>query len=160
MRYKKFTLLIIFLFFICSLNIYAQHAILSSGGNADGNSTSYSVGQVFFSEYIESGFKITEGVQQAFEISSHTGIKFNENFNLFFSSYPNPTSDFLTLKVDNYDLTSLTYQLYDMHGKLFESNKLKADKTKISMVKYSPSVYFLKVKENQKELITFKIIKN
>ena len=160
MRYKKFTLFIIFVFCIGSLGIYAQQAILSSGGNADGNATSFSVGQVFFYEYNGAGTTITEGVQQAYEISSHVGIEYKESFNLFFSSYPNPTVDFLTLKVENYELNSLTYQLYDIHGKLLESNKLKADKTKILMIKYSPSVYFLKVKELNKELISFKIIKN
>lgn len=159
---KRLTLFIFILLCVSISNLHAQEVIVTSGGNAEGSggSSSYSVGQVFFSVYTGTNGSIVEGVQQAYEISTHTGIELNEDINLQCSTFPNPTNDFLILKIEKLDLSSLSFQLYDMQGKLLEDKKPEGNETKISMLNYSPSVYFLKVKDSQKELITFKIIKN
>jgi hypothetical protein len=64
------------------------------------------------------------------------------------------------LKVENYDTESLSYKLFDANGKLLESKKVTGIEAVISMANLLPNLYFLKVIENQKEIITFKIIKN
>ena len=83
--------------------------------------------------------------------------KFNINLNV--STYPNPTTDFLLLKVEYEDLKKLSYQLYDTNGKLLESKKLIGDETNIDMSNLLAATYFLKVTQKNKELKTFKIIK-
>jgi len=80
--------------------------------------------------------------------------------NLTFSAYPNPTIDILTLEVKKSDLSNLNYQLYNIQGKLLQSHKITEPKTNIIMSHLVPSVYFIKVTEGQKEIKTFKIIKN
>ena len=141
----------------------AQNAIPTSGGNAlgSGGTVSYSIGQVVYTTNtsIASG-SVAQGVQQPFEISVITGIEQAKDITLVCSVYPNPASDLLTLKVENYDKKSLSYKLFDANGKLLESKKVTGYETIISIANLLPSPYFLKVIDNQKEIKTFKIIKN
>jgi hypothetical protein len=140
----------------------AQSTIPVSGGNATGGggSVSYSVGQVVYTTNtsITSG-SVAQGVQQPFEISVITGFKQAEDITLVCSVYPNPASDFLTLKVENYDKGNLSCKLFDANGKLLESLKVTGNETIISMANLLPDLYFLKVIDNEKEIKTFKIIK-
>ena len=58
------------------------------------------------------------------------------------------------------NIQSLSYQLYDINGKLLQNNKPKGFETIISMANLKPANYFLKVTDNTKEVKVFKIIKN
>lgn len=161
---KKFNVtLVAFCLFGFGTTVQAQNVIPTSGGNASGSegTVSYTLGQVVYttSTSTTSG-SVAQGVQQPFEISVIAGIKEAENINLVCSVYPNPASDFLTLKVENYDTENLSYKLFDANGKLLESKKVTGNETIISMANLFSSLYFLKVIDNQKEIKTFKIIKN
>ena len=57
-------------------------------------------------------------------------------------------------------LKDLSYQLYDMNGKLLENKKVTGNETSIVMSNLVPATYFVKVTEGNKEVKTFKIIKN
>jgi len=63
------------------------------------------------------------------------------------------------LQIDNFD-KALLYQLYDISGKLLESNAIVANSTTIKMEQLATGNYFLKVIQNNKEVKTFKIMKN
>jgi hypothetical protein len=153
--------LIAFCLFGLGTTVQAQNSIPASGGNASGSGTvSYSVGQVVYATNtsIASG-SVAQGVQQPFEISVITGIEKAANITLVCSVYPNPASDFLTLKVDDYDKEKLSYKLFDANGKLLESIKVTGNESIISMANLHPGLYFMNVIENKKEIKTFKIIK-
>ena len=139
----------------------AQEAVLSSGGNASGNgaSVSYSLGQLVNETYIGTNGKLTLGVQQPFEIQVINGTEDNK-INLFVKVYPNPTTNVLTLKVDNFDFTNALIQLYDVEGKLLLSKIMTTDETLINMQSFTPALYILKITDNQKVIKSFKIIKN
>ncbi len=139
----------------------AQEVIPASGGEAAGigGSVSYSVGQVVYTTHSGTTGTLAQGVQQGYEITVETGIEEAEGITLTISVYPNPTTDYLTLKVGNYTNEKLIYQLYDMMGRLLESEILTENETKISIVKLMPASYFLKVSTHNKEMKTFKIIK-
>jgi hypothetical protein len=47
-----------------------------------------------------------------------------------------------------------------MNGKLLESKKITGNQTSIVMSNLVPATYFVKVTESNKEVKTFKIIKN
>ena len=98
-------------------------------------------------------------MQQAFEISVVSGLKEVKGINLTVSAYPNPTTDFLNLKVENYNNQNLSYQLLDMSGKLLETKKLEGEQTRIGMSNLAHATYFVKVIRNNNEVKTFKIIK-
>ena len=65
-----------------------------------------------------------------------------------------------TLNVGKTELSNLNFQLYDMSGKVIESNKITSITETIRMENLPSSTYFLKVTNNNKEVKTFKIIKN
>ena len=142
----------------------AQEGINATGGDASGSggSASYSIGQVFYQTHTGTNGSVAEGVQQPYEISVVTGIEEKE-INLAISAYPNPTTDYLTLQVGastTLNIHTMSYQLYDMNGKILQSNKIAGNDTSIIMSNLVPSTYFVRVMEGNKELKTFKIIKN
>lgn len=159
MKYTILTLGGLLLFFVNALT--AQDAIPTSGGNASGigGTVSYTVGQVVYATNTGSNGSVAQGVQQPYEISVVSGIGVN-TINLSCSTFPNPTTDKLTLRVENSERINLTYELLDINGKLIESNKVEGSETYISMGHLAPSLYFLKISDGVKEVKTFKIIKN
>ena len=140
----------------------AQEAIPASGGNASGSggSVSYTTGQVINNTYSGTNGSIAQGVQQPYEISVVTGIEEAKDISLQCFAFPNPANDFLTLKLENYKTKNLTYHIYDINGKLLESKEIIDNETKIAMSNLLPSIYFLKLNFNKKEIKSFKIIKN
>ena len=141
--------------------LQAQEAVSATGGNASGTggSVSYSIGQVVYTTNTGTNGSVTQGVQQPYEFFIVTGIEEAKGINLVISSYPNPVTDYVKLKVENYKVGNLNYQLYDMNGKLLQNRKVDGNETTIPMGNLVPSTYFLKVTDNQKEVKTFKIIK-
>jgi hypothetical protein len=142
--------------------LQAQQVVTTSGDNASGSggTASYTVGQIVYTTNTGTNGSAAQGVQQPFEISVVTGIEEALGISLEIMVYPNPTTDFLTLSVDNFEASNLSYYLYDINGRLLETKKLEGKQTSIAMSNLVPATYFLKVSEGSKELRTFKIIKN
>ncbi len=162
MRHKKLKLSVVLFIGLGLTGLQAQEAIPATGGNASGSggSVSYTVGQVVYTTNTEASGSVAQGVQQAFEISVVNGIEEAKGINLNCSAYPNPTTDFLVLKIENYDKGNLLYQLFDMNGSLLENKKVIGDETSIEMSKFTPAIYFVRITKDNKEVKTFKIIKN
>ncbi|MEI7979940.1 MAG: T9SS type A sorting domain-containing protein [Bacteroidota bacterium] len=142
--------------------VKAQTAIAASGGTASGSSgnVNYTVGQIVYTTNTGTNNSAAEGVQQPYEISGVTGLTETSGIILSTSIYPNPTSDFVILKIGNYKVSDLSYQLFDLKGCQMESKKVNGIETNIDLSELIPATYFLKVIENNKEIKTFKIIKN
>lgn len=164
MRFKRIKAFAVLLLGLGLNGVQAQDSVNATGGNASGSggSASYSVGQVFYTTSTGANGSMAQGVQQPFEISVVSGIDDN-TINLSFTAYPNPTTDRLTLKVNTSSKTSIksiSYQLFDITGKLLESKSIEGDESTISMARFVSAIYFLKVTDGVKEIKTFKIIKN
>jgi hypothetical protein len=159
---KALIVLIAFCIFGFGTAMRAQNAIPASGGNATGSggSVSYTVGQVVYTKYVGTNGSAAQGVQQPYEISVVTGIVEAKDISPEIELYPNPVTDFVKLKIENYEVKNLRYQLYDINGSLLQDNKIEGNETSISMQNLVPSVYFLKVTDNNIVIKTFKIIKN
>ena len=142
--------------------LHAQEAIPASGGNASGSggSASYSVGQVVYSSNSGTNGLELQGVQQAYEIWVVTGINDARWISLSCSVYPNPVTDYLNLKVDNADRNGLSYQFFDMTGRLIDKKKIDSKQTSIPVGGLVPATYLLKVLTGNAEIRTFKIIKH
>ena len=143
------------------ITIQAQNVIPSTGGNAagSGGTASYTIGQVIYTTNSGTSGSSTQGVQQPYEISIVTGIEQAKDIHLVCSAYPNPTTDFLTLRVENYDKENLMYRLYNNRGILLEDKKVTGNETTISMSGFISGTYFLKVSDNNNEVKIFKIVK-
>ena len=161
MRHKKLKLSAVVLLSLGLTIVQAQEAVTSSGGEASGSggSASYSVGQVAYQTHTATSGSVSEGVQQPYEISVVTGIEEASGIQLSVSAYPNPTTDYLTLSINEFELSNLSFQLYDMQGKLLQTEKITNNISSIAVSKLVPSTYFIKLIQNNQEVTTFKIIK-
>ena len=152
------------------LTAQAQQATVVAGGTASGNggTVSYSIGQVVYTTSTGTNGSVAQGVQQAYEITAVTGIEEAKGISLEVSAYPNPTTDYLTLTIgisNSLNDEPMSYKLYDMNGKVIETQKIINDQTIIVMSNLLPANYFLTLVKTMdgkspQEVKTFKITKN
>lgn len=159
---KKIKLIAVFFTTIGFSSLHAQKTITTLGGNASGSggSVSYSVGQLVCKANYSTQFSIIEGVQQPYEILVVTGLEEAQGISLINAVYPNPTTNFVTLKIENHKIENLSYQFYDMNGKLLLNKKITTFETNVPMETFSVGSYFLNVIHNNTTIKSLKIIKN
>ncbi|HET9571893.1 MAG TPA: T9SS type A sorting domain-containing protein [Bacteroidales bacterium] len=156
MQFKK----VLFIFILLSwlTGIYAQKAILSTGGRISSmtGSVCYSVGQMIYNT--RKNVNAARTIKKVgFSVMSETN-KVN-NITSSCSIYPNPTSNYFCLKIENFEKDNFTYQLFDMYGKLIKFQKVENYETKIDILNLLPAMYFLKVKQKNLDINSYKIIK-
>jgi hypothetical protein len=144
-----------------AIGAIAQSGTVAAGGDASGagGTVSYSIGQTDYITENGTGGTITQGLQQPYEILIVTGIEVKD-INLSFSVYPNPTADFVVLSVKEIATENMSYVLCDVQGKVIDRKKISSNETQITVVELSKATYLIKVLDNNKEVKTFKIIKN
>tara|TARA_B100000780_G_scaffold223758_1_gene162911 strand:+ start:284 stop:766 length:483 start_codon:yes stop_codon:yes gene_type:complete len=139
----------------------AQQNLVAAGGEATGSggSTSYTLGQVAYTTSTGTNGSVAQGVQQPYEIYT-VGINETE-LTISLSVFPNPTVDNLTLQISDYNNEQLSYQLYDMQGRLLNTGNVTADQTEINTSSLAAATYFLNVvTQKNRKVQSFKIIKN
>jgi hypothetical protein len=153
--------LIIIASFCLSVSLHAQEGFSASGRQALGTagSSSYTVGQTVYSTYSGNTGSVVQGAQQTYDIIALLGAEISD-INLELVAYPNPTQETLTLKIDNYKKESLTYQLYDLQGKLWDSQSLKGAQSQLDMKNLAVGTYLLSIQDEDALIKTFRIIKN
>lgn len=158
MKTKLQLLFVLFCFSITNVN--GQESLLSSGGNASGSggTSSYSVGQITYTSDVGSNGSVSQGVQQPFEIFILGVDEFPEIKVMMV--FPNPTTEVITLKTGSYTSEALQYVLFDLNGREVKSQKITQSVTQIHLENLPPTIYFLKVLDQNKLLKTFRIIKN
>jgi len=162
MRHKKLKLSAVLLLGLGLTGLQAQESINATVGDASGSggSASWSVGQIVYTINTGTNGTVAQGIQQPYEISVVSAIEEVKGISLSVTAYPNPTTDFLQLKVESEKLKDLSYQLFDINGKLLQTKKLTGTETQIDISSYVPSTYFVRVIAESKSIKTFKIIKN
>ncbi|MCF6294138.1 MAG: T9SS type A sorting domain-containing protein [Flavobacteriaceae bacterium] len=153
--------------FVLLLSIFnttqAQEVILTSGDNASGSggTASYSVGQIVQNTITGTNGSAIQGIQFYFESSTLTITDFETNLNI--STYPNPTSSFLNIKVqgnqENQENT-LSYKLFNILGELLVSGDIKNNAAEINVEQLPSATYLLRVSNSNNITKTYKIIKN
>ena len=159
MRQKRLNFSILLLISIGLTKLNAQDVVTASGGNASGSggSISYTVGQVVYTSNKSSSGSISQGVQQPYEISIVSGIEDLQGITL--TAFPNPTTNNLTLKIENKEENQFSATLFDINGRQLSKQVISNSETTIPMEQFNVSTYFLKVFDSKKEIKTFKIIK-
>lgn len=162
MRHKKLKISVILVLGLGLTELLAQESVNSTGGNATGSggSASYSLGQLVYTTNTGTKGSVAQGIQQPYEIIVIASIAEAKGTSLECSVYPNPAADHIILKIVNYQIIKLAYQLFDINGKIIGNKTIESDETTIDLKYYASSVYFLKITENSKEVKIFKIIKN
>lgn len=146
-------------FFLASFSVLGQSASVSSGKTilSDSGSVSISVGQSVFTYFSNDSGSITQGVQQSIIIEELNNIENTKNDNTI-SVYPNPTNNEVYVRL--FTNHSYNYELLDVSSKLLIVGKLHTDFSRIDLLNYPSGVYFLKLRNMEKQTIrTYKIIK-
>ncbi|KAB1065679.1 T9SS type A sorting domain-containing protein [Salibacter halophilus] len=141
--------------------VHSQESVNVSGGNASGvgGSVAYSLGQVVFTTNVDTTGSVSQGVQQTYNINE-VGVQETE-LNISLSVFPNPTDDKLILKINKYNNNKLSYQLYDMKGRLLMNDQIRTQRTQINTTSLPPALYFMNVVDREnREVQSFKIVKN
>jgi hypothetical protein len=71
--------------------------------------------------------------------------------------FPNPTNDYLVVKLPNYDNTQLT--IFDINGKLLLQKNINIEETKIDLTSFEKGIYIVDLKTKNFK-VSKKIIKN
>ena len=98
---------------ICSQESILVLAVEAAG---TGGSLSYSIGQVFYTIHTGTSGAVLQGVQNPFEFQTFSNSELT-TVNLTAVTYPNPTSDYVVLKISDSALDNLSYKLFDFTGK-------------------------------------------
>ena len=154
--------LVFILLFLLAAYTDADGQVLnpSGGGNATGSggTASYTIGQFVLSSGTDGSKTVSQGFQQPYEILT-VGIRELSGIRLDCSLYPNPATDHIRLKVDNYDGGELSYILYDMGGIILINSRLDGNEAIIPMQNQKPGTYLIKLSDGKQDLKIFKIIK-
>jgi hypothetical protein len=140
--------------------VHSQEAIPASGSEATGSggSGSYTVGQVFYTAHTAASGSVSQGVQHPFEFQTLSNPALT-SVNLTAVTYPNPTKDFIILKITDSALHNLRYTLFDVNGKAIASGSITEASTQVQMKHLAIGAYILKVSQQHQSLKTFKILK-
>jgi hypothetical protein len=160
-EYKSRSLSMLLAGILLGSMVHAQDSSNSSGGDATGGGgkVAYSLGQVVYNTNTESSGSISQGVQHSYEIFT-VGVK-ETALNILLTAFPNPTTQNLTLQITDYNNEKLSYLLFDMQGKLLNSEQLTTQQTQINIVSLPSATYFINILNHKNNQIqSFKIIKN
>ena len=139
----------------------AQEAVTSGGGDlsGEGGTTSFSIGQMFFTAIEGEGGLAIQGVQQPLEWVI-TDVNDELDFEIAINAYPNPTSNNLFLEISNYERDALSYQLFNLEGELVEDEKIVGNSATVNMGSLPAAVYMLRITEQNKVMKTIRVIKH
>ena len=145
---------------MATVALQAQQSANAAGGDASGSggSVAFSVGQIS-NQTSGSGTTVATGVQQPYEISIVTSLGESHQLNLEMKVFPNPTTDQITLEIEDYSTKNLTYYLIDMNGAILENASVNQNNSIIDMREKAAATYFLRVSDQDENFQTFKIIK-
>lgn len=144
------------LFFSCLT--YAQSNIVSSGG--DGNSASgsfsYSLGQIDDQYLSGSGGSASSGVQQSYEVLTSN---LNEVISVSLATYPNPVYDFMIVSISEGDFSNYSIRIKDGSGKQVGEYEFEKINIKIPFSHLNAGFYFIELYKSGQMIGQEKLIK-
>lgn len=144
--------------------IFAQSAIVPVGGNAQSNSgsVSYTVGQIAVQTVNSDNgsVSVAEGVQQPYEIMT-VGVDDYPEIILNAVVYPNPTENLAQLELNGFEIptSGLRAILHDANGKLLQILDVTEDLTSFQIGQYATGTYYLELRDGNRLLKTFKLVR-
>jgi hypothetical protein len=113
---KNITLIMVL--FCATQLVNAQETIPVSGGEATGASgtVSYTIGQLIYTNLTTAAGSLNQGIQQSIEFVTVSNPELTAVILKAFT-YPNPTTDFITLALKDANLTGLSDTMYDLLGR-------------------------------------------
>jgi len=161
---KIFLLLISFNLTIFLVSQTVNLELVTSSGESFRNTTyqlDWSIGESITKTHSAGNYILTQGFHHGhYEI---TAIDNLVDTDVNISVFPNPTSDFVSVKLQNLstsEIPSGILFLTDLKGKVLLQEKMNKTEKQLDFSIFSPGIYFLSLKQENSLLKTFKIIKN
>lgn len=131
--------------------------LISTGGDffqLESGSISFTIGEPIIETLGNEDHDLTQGFQQA---SRELTTDYNEMDYIWINVYPNPTTDFINIEFSEFE--ELNYQLYNLNGVRIDQGQISKIESTISLVKYIPSIFILKLFKDDLGSRTFQIVK-
>lgn len=137
---------------LASVSTKAQETFATTGGDATGTSSSisYTVGQMSIMTGYErvtavenASANVREGVQQTYSVEE-LKIDGAEPFSFDVKVYPNPTTDNITIRLEQ-SVTGMRYELYGANGQLLQKESIDSNEQTIDMGEYAAGAYLLRI---------------
>ncbi len=158
-------MLLIIVLLCISYTIYSQNSIyqvIATSGESFKNSNfqlDWTLGELQTETYDGLEITLTQGFHQADYKKTVTSVENTKIFPANIAVFPNPTSDFIQISINNLFINDLEYTISDILGKYLVVNKIKSNNTKVSFNAFKKGTYFICIKQNSKTLQTLKIIR-
>lgn len=137
----------------------AQEVIAPAGSfhKQGDKSISWTLGEPVVESFVSTHKILTQGFHQS-QITV-TKVSPESIPGLSINVFPNPATNFLTIALDG-EYQDAELNFYDQAGHLLLKKYLNGARTEVSLESFTSGIYFLKVISENKELKTFKIVKN
>ncbi len=159
---KRISVLLgIILICLYSGSCFSQQVVSSAGAQVSGTNVqlSWTVGETVIETFTGTSAMLTQGFHQSKLLVTAVNPLVFPGISL--EVYPNPVTSALQLHVKGEEIPELMVRLFDMNGRLVLGEAVKAMPAVISMEKFTPGTYLLKVYSTSDDpLKTFKVIKN
>lgn len=147
------------LFVFTVANIIAQEVVSTAGEtqSISGYEISWTLGEPIIQTISSGSTILTQGFHQSKLTVTAIDELLVSDFGL--KVYPNPTSEFIVIKINKLE-NNPAFSLYNLSGKLLQSQSIYATETQINLNEYASGTYLLKLnQEFNQPLQTFKIVK-
>ena len=157
---KKILLLSLSLFI--QTEIFSQSLspeIIGTSGDYFSNSAgklSWTIGECMTETYSASGSKLTQGFHQ--NVYTTTSIKEAMDEKYLISVFPNPASDFVSIKAESKDSKKLKAELLDLSGKIIYSEFFQ-NNTRLNLAAYASNIYFIRISDESGSFNIYKLQK-
>lgn len=134
--------------------------LISSSGDEFKNNTyqlDWSVGETAKETLAANNQMLTQGFHQGHYIV--TAIEQMSDLQFDINAFPNPTTDFIQLKIQTEKFENIHFTISDLSGKILFAEKQIIVNQKINLSNYLAGVYFLSIYKQNQLLKSFKIIK-
>lgn len=145
--------------FLLAGPLSAQEVVAPAGGyyESANMSVSWTLGELAIETFQEGDYILTQGFHQTeLLVVSVDELPAND---LEIIAHPNPVSHRLNIKVENEVSSRVTYQLYDISGRLLAADQLQGQSDALSFENHEDGIYFLKVSVDNQVVKTFKVVK-
>lgn len=140
---------------------YGQRDIVVGGGQvaATEGSINYTIGQSFYRPFGNAEMSIIPGMQQTYGVTT-VSTETPAYLNVAIDVFPNPTSDFITARVNGYNPAELDYKVLNINGDVLLMGSFESNEMGIDLSTLVPAVYLLQITSEEKYTNTYKIIKH
>ncbi len=139
-----------------SFSALAQEVISSQGDSYSNASAAidFTIGEVVINTGTSGSTILTQGFHQ----TNWNFVGLEDHFPGYeVSLYPNPLSDLLNIKIQNFK--DVSYSLIDIQGKIVLQDNLNSELTSIGVDHLAPGSYSLVLSNQENKLKTYRIIK-